>query len=91
MQNAKQPGSIASVALVGMGAATGRVPPRVCANLMWSGYALFQDYEFRDYDHLRVVIREHLGGVDALPEMERVRVKLPEPSGPDDVLPWITR
>ncbi|WP_392895779.1 macro domain-containing protein [Streptomyces sp. LN699] len=33
-QNRKVPGSIRSVALVGMGAQTGRVPARVCANLM---------------------------------------------------------
>ena len=67
MQNAREPGSIESVALVGMGAATGRVPPRVCANLMWSGYALFNDYEFLDFDHLRDVVRDHLSGVESMP------------------------
>jgi O-acetyl-ADP-ribose deacetylase (regulator of RNase III) len=91
MQNKREPGSIESVALVGMGAATGRVPARVCANLMWTGYALFNDYEFRDFDHLRAVVQEHLGGVDAMPEIERVRVKLPEVVGPPDSLPWLTR
>ncbi len=91
MQNAQQPGSIESVALVGMGAATGRVPPRVCANLMWTGYALFNDYEFRDFDHLRAVVREHLGGVETMGENARVRVKLPPQEGPPDSLPWLTR
>jgi O-acetyl-ADP-ribose deacetylase (regulator of RNase III) len=91
MQNAREPGSIESVALVGMGAATGRVPPRVCANLMWTGYALFNDYEFRDFDHLREVIGEHLGGVESMPETERVRVTLPPVDGPAESLPWLTR
>jgi O-acetyl-ADP-ribose deacetylase (regulator of RNase III) len=91
MQNAREPGSIESVALVGMGAATGRVPPRVCANLMWTGYTLFNDYEFRDFNHLRSVIREHLGDVESKPETERVRLELPEVSGPEDSLPWLTR
>ncbi len=91
MQNAKEPGSIESVALVGMGAATGRVPPRVCANLMWTGYTLFNDYEFRDFDHLRAVVREHLGDVDSVPETKRVRVKLPEESADGLELPWLRR
>ena len=77
VQNEKQPGSIASVALVGMGAATGRVPPRVCANLMWTGYTLFQDSYFRDYNDLRTTLREQLGDIESRPEDERVRITPP--------------
>lgn len=77
VQNEKQPGSIRSVALVGMGAATGRVPPRVCANLMWTGYTLFHDSYFRNYDDLRSTIREQLGDIDDRPEEERVRITPP--------------
>lgn len=77
MQNEREPGSIESVALVGMGAKTGRVPPRVCANLMWTGYTLFQDYQFDDYDDLRQTIREQLGDIDNRPEEERVRITPP--------------
>ncbi|MFI7636937.1 macro domain-containing protein [Nonomuraea sp. NPDC049400] len=77
MQNEKEPGSIESVALVGMGAATGKVPPRVCANLMWTGYTLFNDYSFRDYDDLRKTIREQLDDIESRPEDERVRIKPP--------------
>lgn len=77
MQNEKAPGSIESVALVGMGAATGGVPPRVCANLMWTGYTLFNDYYFRDYDDLRQTIREQLDDIDSRPEEERVRINPP--------------
>jgi O-acetyl-ADP-ribose deacetylase (regulator of RNase III) len=79
MQNEKEPGSIESVALVGMGAATGKVPPRVCANLMWTGYTLFNDYYFWDYDDLRKTIREQLGDIESRPEEERVRIKPPQP------------
>ncbi|MFF3867678.1 macro domain-containing protein [Micromonospora sp. NPDC001898] len=81
MQNEKEPGSIRSVALVGMGAATGRVVPRVCANLMWTGYTLFNDYHFRDYDDLRRTICTQLDGIESRPEEERVRVT--PPTAPD--------
>ncbi|GAA4236703.1 O-acetyl-ADP-ribose deacetylase (regulator of RNase III) [Streptosporangium album] len=77
MQNEKEPGSIESVALVGMGMATGRVPPRVCANLMWTGYTLFNDYYFQDYDDLQKTIREQLDDIESRPEEERVRIKPP--------------
>jgi O-acetyl-ADP-ribose deacetylase (regulator of RNase III) len=77
MQNERKPGSIESVALVGMGAATGGVPPRVCANLMWTGYTLFNDYRFQDYDDLRKTIVEQLDGIESRPEEERVRIKPP--------------
>ncbi|MFD2764942.1 macro domain-containing protein [Micromonospora eburnea] len=79
-QNDKEPGSIRSVALVGMGAATGGVPPRVCANLMWTGYTLFNDHYFRDYDDLRRAIGEQLDDIESRPEEERVRVTPPAPS-----------
>ncbi|WP_433248392.1 macro domain-containing protein [Streptosporangium sp. CA-135522] len=81
MQNEKEPGSIESVALVGMGAATGQVPPRVCANLMWTGYTLFNDYHFRDYDDLRKTIREQLDDIESHSEEERVRIKPPGSRG----------
>jgi O-acetyl-ADP-ribose deacetylase (regulator of RNase III) len=78
MQNAAEPGSITSVALPGLGAATGRVPPRVCANLMWTAYTLFREYAFRDFDTLRTAVLMQLAGVDEVPETERVRVEVPK-------------
>jgi O-acetyl-ADP-ribose deacetylase (regulator of RNase III) len=78
IQNAHQPGSITSVALPGLGAATGQVPVRVCANLMWTGYTLFNDYEFRDFDAMRDALQEQLGGLGPLPETSRVRIKVPD-------------
>lgn len=77
-QNAASPGSITSVALVGMGAHTGRVPARVCANLMWTGYTLFNDYRFADYDDLRSTILSQLDDLEAAPTEQRVRVVPPQ-------------
>lgn len=73
-QNRREPGSIASVALVGMGARTGRVPARVCANLMWTGYTLYNDHRFEDYDELRSTIVAQLDDLESAPAAQRVRI-----------------
>ncbi|MFJ3520359.1 macro domain-containing protein [Streptomyces sp. NPDC090131] len=77
-QNRKVPGSIRSVALVGMGAQTGQVPARVCANLMWTGYTLFHDHWFEDDDELRATIVTQLNGIENAPVEERVRIVPPK-------------
>ncbi|UQX04499.1 ADP-ribosyltransferase domain-containing protein [Streptomyces sp. RerS4] len=77
-QNRKVPGSIRSVALVGMGAQTGQVPARVCANLMWTGYTLFHDHWFEDDDELRATIVTQWGGIEKRPVEERVRIVPPK-------------
>jgi O-acetyl-ADP-ribose deacetylase (regulator of RNase III) len=77
-QNKAAPGSIGSVALVGMGARTGRVPARVCANLMWTGYTLFNDYRFEDYDDLRSTVLAQLDDIENAPEEKRVRIAPPQ-------------
>ncbi|WP_432074558.1 macro domain-containing protein [Streptomyces wuyuanensis] len=76
-QNRQEPGSIRSVALVGMGARTGRVPARVCANLMWTGYTLFNEHSFDDYDELRSTIVAQLDDIDSAPVEKRVRIVPP--------------
>ncbi|CAL9403729.1 hypothetical protein SUDANB15_01502 [Streptomyces sp. enrichment culture] len=76
-QNEEAPGSIKSVALVGMGARTGRVPARVCANLMWTGYTLFHDHRFEDYDDLRSTITAQLDDIEAAPVTRRIRITPP--------------
>jgi O-acetyl-ADP-ribose deacetylase (regulator of RNase III) len=79
MQNAADPGSITSVAIPGLGARTGKVPPRVCANLMWTAYTLFREYVFKDYDTLRKAVLTQLGGVvETAPETERLRIEVPK-------------
>ncbi|MFD8635330.1 ADP-ribosyltransferase domain-containing protein [Streptomyces sp. NPDC059533] len=82
-QNRKEPGSIRSVALVGMGAQTGRVPARVCANLMWTGYTLFHDHWFEDDDELRATITAQLDGIENAPVEQRVRIVPPPAATPD--------
>lgn len=77
-QNERAPGSIRSVALVGMGARTGRVPARVCANLMWTGYTLFNDHSFANYDDLRRTIVAQLDDLENAPVETRVRIAPPE-------------
>lgn len=77
-QNKEAPGSIRSVALVGMGAQTGRVPARVCANLMWTGYTLFNDFCFEDYDDLRSTIIAQLDDIENAPAEKRVRIAPPQ-------------
>ncbi|MFB6481749.1 ADP-ribosyltransferase domain-containing protein [Streptomyces virginiae] len=81
-QNRRTPGSIRSVALVGMGAQTGRVPARLCANLMWTGYTLFHDHWFQDDDELRATIITQLNGIEKAPVEERRRIVPPKPDGP---------
>lgn len=76
-QNRAKPGSIRSVALVGMGAQTGKVPARVCANLMWTGYTLFNDFDFEDYDELRGTIVAQLNDIESAPVEQRVRIAPP--------------
>ncbi|MET9886097.1 ADP-ribosyltransferase domain-containing protein [Streptomyces sp. NPDC006430] len=77
-QNRQTPGSIRSVALVGMGAQTGRVPARLCANLMWTGYTLFHDHWFEDDDELRATIITQLSGIESAPVDQRVRIVPPK-------------
>ncbi|MFI8339187.1 ADP-ribosyltransferase domain-containing protein [Streptomyces sp. NPDC085639] len=81
-QNRKAPGSIRSVALVGMGAQTGRVPARVCANLMWTGYTLFHDHWFEDDDELRATITTQLNGIEKRSVEERIRIVPPTAAAP---------
>jgi O-acetyl-ADP-ribose deacetylase (regulator of RNase III) len=80
-QNRLAPGSIRSVALVGMGAQTGKVPARVCANLMWTGYTLFNDFHFEDDDELRSTITAQLADIDSAPVERRVRIAPPARRG----------
>lgn len=77
-QNRKAPGSIRSVALVGMGAQTGRVPARLCANLMWTGYTLFHDHWFENDDELRATLTAQLDGIENAPVAQRVRIVPPK-------------
>jgi O-acetyl-ADP-ribose deacetylase (regulator of RNase III) len=71
MQNAKEPGSIQSVALPGLGANTGRVPVEICADLMWTAYRMYLDKAFTDFKEMRAALEEELGDLDAEKEPKK--------------------
>jgi O-acetyl-ADP-ribose deacetylase (regulator of RNase III) len=75
MQNAREPGSIQSVALPGLGAQTGRVPVEICADLMWTGYSLFRRRAFGDFAAMRVALQEELGDLGPTPSSGKPKVK----------------
>ncbi len=60
MQNKRAAGSIASVALPGLGASTGGVPAELCANLMLAAYNLFREEEFDDFGAMRSALQYQL-------------------------------
>ncbi len=61
MQNRREPRSIASVAIPGLGAGTGQVPVAVCADLMWTAWHLFAEHDFEDFKDLRTAPEAELG------------------------------
>lgn len=63
MQNKLQPGSIRSVALPGLGAGTGSVPPEMCADLMWTGYSLFRRRSFDTYLEMQKALQDEIGNI----------------------------
>jgi O-acetyl-ADP-ribose deacetylase (regulator of RNase III) len=67
MQNSREPGSIRSVALPGLGANTGKVPPEICADLMWTAYNLFRENVFADFATMRATLEEQLGDLGPAP------------------------
>jgi O-acetyl-ADP-ribose deacetylase (regulator of RNase III) len=76
-QNRSGQGTITSVALPGLGASTGSVPVLVCANLMWTAYNLFNDYDFRNFDTMRAALAEQLDRLASSAESTRTRIQLP--------------
>jgi O-acetyl-ADP-ribose deacetylase (regulator of RNase III) len=73
LQNKRDPNSIATVALPGMGTGAGGVPVEICADLMWSAYALLKQREFPDYVGLRAGLEEQFGDLGTM--TGRVRQK----------------
>jgi O-acetyl-ADP-ribose deacetylase (regulator of RNase III) len=61
MYNSQHGGQIRSICLPGLGAATGRTPVEICADLMWTAYNLFREKEFGDYVEMRKALEEILG------------------------------
>lgn len=46
-----------------------------CANLMWTGYTLFHDHTFADYDDLRGTIVAQLDDIENAPVDKPVRIE----------------
>ncbi len=61
MHNSEHGGQIRSIALPGLGAATGRTPVDICADLMWTAYNLFREKEFSSFNEMRTALEEILG------------------------------
>jgi O-acetyl-ADP-ribose deacetylase (regulator of RNase III) len=61
MHNTEHGGQIRSLALPGLGAATGRTPVEICADLMWTAYNLFREKEFATFAEMRSGLEEVLG------------------------------
>ncbi|MFL5338679.1 MAG: macro domain-containing protein [Gemmataceae bacterium] len=81
MQNGREPGSIQSLALPGLGANTGKVPPEICADLMWTAYNLFRDRTFADFAVMRSALEAELGdlGSNAGPPTKKAASPKPVP------------
>jgi O-acetyl-ADP-ribose deacetylase (regulator of RNase III) len=75
MQNAREPGSIQSVALPGLGAQTGRVPVEICADLMWTGYSLFRRRAYGDFAAMRVALQDELGDLGPTSSLGKPKMK----------------
>ncbi|MBI5518020.1 MAG: macro domain-containing protein [Deltaproteobacteria bacterium] len=78
MLNEARPGAVRSVVMPGLGAGTGRVPPEVCADLMWTAWDLFSREHFEDFDHVREALEAELGANDARPVYAGPRRVVPE-------------
>lgn len=61
MHNTEHGGQIRSIALPGLGAATGRTPVEICADLMWTAYNLFREKEFATFAEMRSALEDILG------------------------------
>lgn len=61
VQNTMAPASIRSVAMPGLGAGTGRVPPALCAELMYTAWKLFEAHPIHDFGDLRTALEHELG------------------------------
>jgi O-acetyl-ADP-ribose deacetylase (regulator of RNase III) len=62
----REPGSIESVALPGLGTSTGGVHVETCANLMRVAYQLFQEEEFASFEDMRIALEARLADVAPL-------------------------
>jgi O-acetyl-ADP-ribose deacetylase (regulator of RNase III) len=79
MQNRREAGSITSIALPGLGAATGGVPVDTCAELMGVAYVMMQEEEFNSFEDMRAALEARLEDVAPMMGIS------PPSAGPDEV------
>lgn len=75
-QHAREPNSIRSVALPGLGANTGQVPVAICADLMWTAYDLFRFRQFADFGEMRRALEEILGDLEPTAKNKQATAKI---------------
>jgi O-acetyl-ADP-ribose deacetylase (regulator of RNase III) len=80
-QNEREPGSIRSIALPGLGANTGRVPVHICADLMWTAYDLFRARWFADFADMRRALEEILGDLGPTTTKGQAKIAAGEVAG----------
>lgn len=80
-QHAREPNSIRAVALPGLGAATGRTPVEICADLMWTAYDLFRFRQFQDFGEMRKALEEILGDLGPSTKKGQAKIAAGEVAG----------
>lgn len=73
LQNKRDPNSIESVAMPGLGTSGGGVPVEICADLMWTAYSLLRQREFPDYFGLRAALETQFGDLGPMSAKTRPR------------------
>lgn len=68
MFNSQHGGLIRSIALPGLGAATGKTPVEISADLMWTAYNLFREKEFSSFEEMRRGLEAVLGDLGSFGE-----------------------
>ncbi|MEM9071813.1 MAG: macro domain-containing protein [Myxococcota bacterium] len=80
-QHAREPNSIRAVALPGLGAATGKTPVEICADLMWTAYDLFRFRQFQDFAEMRKALEDILGDLGPSTKKGQAKVAAGEVAG----------
>ncbi len=80
-QHAREPNSVRAICLPGLGAATGRTPVEICADLMWTAYDLFKWRQFADFAEMRKALEEILGDLGPKTKKGQAKVAAGEVAG----------
>lgn len=92
LQNKRDPNSIDTLAIPGLGTNAGGVPVEICADLMWSACELFKGREFADFVSLRAALEQQFGDLGTMTGQARrkrpqANAPTPMPAAPTPVAP----